>query len=94
MPAIPEACPHCETALVKWLVPEDASWSEAFFFACFNNECSYYKKGWDWMWKEYKQKASYRYAINPTTGSSFPLPVWSDEATRQMIVGDAPGEAT
>ena len=38
-------CPHCGSHLEKWRVPEDASWSEEFFFVCFNDDCSYYKEG-------------------------------------------------
>ncbi len=86
-----QACPHCGSRLEKWLVPEDASWSEEFFFVCFNDHCSYYTDGWGWMKEQYNQEASYRYMINPTTGASSPLPVWSDTATREMIVEEAKG---
>ena len=81
-------CPHCNAYLRKWLVPDGASWSEGFFYVCFNDACSYYQKGWEWMREQYNQKASYRYMINPTTGAASPLPVWSDTATREMIVED------
>lgn len=84
-------CPHCETHLSKWRVPDEASWDDEFFFVCFNNDCSYYKDGWTWMEQQFKQKASYRYAVNPTTGASSPLPVWSDSATREMIVDETEG---
>ena len=30
--------------------------------------------------------------VNPTTGASLPLPVWSDSATREMIVDDDEGD--
>jgi hypothetical protein len=84
-------CPHCETRLSKWRVPDEASWNDEFFFVCFNNDCSYYKDGWTWMEQQFKQKASYRYAVNPNTGASSPLPVWSDSATREMIVDETEG---
>ena len=87
----PLACPHCGFRLKKWLVPEEASWSEEFFFVCFNDDCSYYTEGWGWMMEQYRQEASYRYMVNPTTGAPSPLPVWSDSATREMIVEDAEG---
>ena len=89
---IRRTCPHCGSSLTKWRVPEDASWSEEFFLVCFDDNCSYYKKGWDWMKERYSQVASYRYMINPTTGASSPLPVWSDAATREMIVEETEGE--
>jgi len=84
-------CPHCESRLKKWLVPDGASWDEEFFFVCFNDECPYYKKGWEWMMEQYSQNASYRFTINPTTGASSMIPVWSDTATREMIVEDDEG---
>jgi hypothetical protein len=89
-PSVPR-CTHCGSRLKKWLVPDGASWNDEFFYVCFNNDCSYYKEGWDWMWEQYSQKASYRYAVNPTTGASLMIPVWSDSATREMIVDDAEG---
>jgi hypothetical protein len=92
MSEIPQTCPHCESRLVEWRVPEETSWSESFFFACFNDDCPYYVQGWDWMREHYNQKISYRHAINPKTGAAFPLPVWSASATREMIVGDSEGD--
>ena len=85
---VPQTCRHCGSDLKKWRVPPDASWSEDFFLVCFNDGCSYYKAGWEWMMEQYSQHASYRHMINPTTGASSPLPVWSDSATREMIVED------
>lgn len=76
----------------KWLVPEEATWDEEFFYVCFNDECPYYVEGWKWMKQNFSQEASYRYAINPTTGNCLPIPVWSDQATREMIVEDDEGE--
>ena len=84
-------CPHCHTHLSKWRVPVESSWEEEFFFVCFNDECSYYRNGWAWMKQQFSQDASYRYAVNPTTGASSPLPVWSDSATREMIVDETKG---
>jgi hypothetical protein len=92
MADISRTCPHCGSHLEKWRVPEDASWGEEFFFVCFNDDCSYYQEGWDWMKQQYNQRASYRHAVNPTSGGTMPLPVWSDSATREMIVDDAEGE--
>ncbi len=84
-------CPHCGSRLSKWRVPEEATWSEEFFHVCFNDDCTYYKQGWDWMMEQYGQVASYRYMVNPTTGGASQIPVWSDTATREMIVEDAEG---
>ena len=81
-------CPHCGSTLKKWLVPEEATWDEEFFWVCFNDDCTYYKNGWIWMEKQYSQRASYRYMFNPTNGAASQIPVWSDAATREMIVED------
>lgn len=84
-------CPHCGDELNKWAVPEGASWNDEFFLVCFNNDCPYYVRGWKWMKEQYNQKGSYRYALNPNTGGSLMIPVWDEEATRQMIVDDSGG---
>jgi hypothetical protein len=43
------------------------------------------------MEEQYGQHASYRFMINPTTGAASMIPVWSDAATREMIVDDDDG---
>jgi len=86
MAETPLVCPHCSSSLKKWQVPEQATWDEEFFRVCFNDDCSYYKNGWTWMKEQYNQNASYRYTVNPTNGSAMQIPVWSDLATREMIV--------
>ena len=88
MAKITQTCAHCESRLVEWRVPEEACWPEDYFLVCFNDDCPYYEQGWNWMREHYKQKVSYRFAINPSTGGPFPLPVWSASATREMIVDD------
>lgn len=87
----PPTCSHCGCRLKKWRVPEGSSWSEEFFFVCFNDDCSYYREGWNWMKEQYSQHASYRYMINPTNSASSSIPVWSDSATREMIEEDTEG---
>ena len=92
MADIPQNCSYCGSRLKKWRVPDGASWDEEFFFVCFNDECSYYKNGWKWMKEQYNQNASYRFMVNPTTGASSMIPVWSESATREMIVEEAEGD--
>lgn len=92
MATIPTTCPDCGSVLKKWLVPEGASWDDEYFLVCFNDDCPYYRDGWEWMKKQYNQVASYRRTINPITGVASMIPVWSDSATREMIVDDSEGE--
>ncbi len=92
MTAVSRTCQHCGSRLKKWRVPDGSSWEEEFFYVCFNDDCSYYQRGWEWMMEQYQQKASYRFAINPTHGASMMIPVWSDQATREMIVEDGEEE--
>ena len=94
MPDIDAVCPHCGTRLKKWRVPEGANWVEEFFYVCFNDKCSYYAEGWEWMRSQYNQAVSYRYMLNPSTGVPTNLPVWSDASMRELIVEeDEGGEA-
>ena len=92
MPDATKTCPHCGSQLKKWMVPEDTSWSEEYLFVCFDDTCSYYREGWDWMKEQFAQRASYRYMISPITGSSSMVPVWSPEALRELIVKEAEGD--
>ena len=91
MADIRETCPHCGSRLSKWLVPEDATLDDEFFLVCFNDDCSFFKEGWEWMKEQFSQTASYRYTYNPNTGGSSSIPVWSDSATRDRIVEDDEG---
>jgi hypothetical protein len=91
MAATRPTCRHCAAPLRKWLVPDGASWTEEFFYVCFNDACPYYLEGWAWMEAQYGQRASYRYAVNPATGASLMIPVWSDTATRERIADEPEG---
>jgi len=84
-------CAHCGGPLSRWRVPEDTSWEEEFFLVCFNDDCPYYRDGWDWMKKNYNQHVSYRYALSPVTGAPLMIPVWSSTATRELIEEDENG---
>jgi hypothetical protein len=85
------SCRYCGSRLKKWRLPEGTTWSEEFFYVCFNDECSYYKDGWNWMRQQFNQEASFRYAVSPANGASLQIPVWSSTATREMIVEDDEG---
>jgi hypothetical protein len=68
-------------------MPENSAWQKLSQWACFNNDCPYYRSGWDWMWEQYRVKASYRYRVTePATGSTSPLAVWSETALIDRII--------
>ena len=40
------------------------------------------------MMEKYQRRASYRHRFNPVNGESGPLPVWSKNALKDMIITD------
>ena len=70
-------------------MPVELAWGNPIQYVCFNDECSYFLEGWDWMWEKYRNKVSYRYrVINPETGNASPLMVWSIDAIKDRIIED------
>ena len=92
MSDVARKCPYCQSRLSKWRVPDEATWNEEFLYVCFDDECSYYKTGWTWMQEKYNQHASYRYAYSAEKDASMMIPVWSDSATRELILDDDEGD--
>jgi hypothetical protein len=84
-------CPHCDSKLLKLGLP-DAAFDHDFDLVCFNDDCSYYVRGWVWMEQQYGVKTSYRYRIEPRNGHASPIPVWSPSALRNCILPDDPPE--
>jgi hypothetical protein len=83
------SCPHCGAVLRRFRIPEQSGWQQPFQWACFNNDCPYYREGWEWMWEHYRAKASYRYRLlDPLTGQTSPLAVWSETALLERILDD------
>lgn len=80
------SCPHCRKTLVPFQLPDNTGWRTDFHVACFNDDCSYYRKGWVWMEHHYGVKSSYRFRIDPATGKAMPLAVWSAQALRDRIL--------
>lgn len=80
------ACPHCEHALVPFALPEAGGWDTPFQLACFNDDCPYYVRGWTWMEEHYGVRSSYRHRLDPASGTTSPLPVWSPTAIRDRIL--------
>ncbi len=79
-------CPHCNHQMNKWSCPPETSWGIEYHYVCFNDDCSYYLQGWEWMKSKFNQNVSYRYRYNPDNGDSGPLPVWSKNALKDSII--------
>jgi hypothetical protein len=79
-------CPHCNATLQPFTLPDAGGWDSDFHLACFNDECSYYRRGWEWMRERYGVSSSYRYRVDPATGVASPIAVWSPDALKSRIV--------
>ncbi|MBI4831737.1 MAG: ogr/Delta-like zinc finger family protein [Candidatus Lindowbacteria bacterium] len=85
------ACPHCGQQMKKWAVPAASSWDAEFHYVCFNDNCRYFVDGWAWMREKYQANASYRHCVDPASGCSRPLPVWSVTALKDAIIDNRNG---
>ncbi len=79
-------CPHCGVRMKKWMTPHDSSWNTEYQYVCFNDECSYFVRGWQWMNEKYGAHSSYRHRYDPETGKSGPVPVGSYSALKGDII--------
>ncbi len=79
-------CPHCNQEMKKWICPPESSWGVEYQFVCFNDDCTYFLGGWEWMKEKYNQNVSYRYRYNPFNNESGPIPVWSKDALKDSII--------
>ncbi len=92
-------CPHCAQPLEPFSLPDAGGWDAPFHVACFNDDCPYFRRGWEWMENRYGVKASYRFRVDPTSGLASPLAVWSSAALRDRILDaevttDSTGDGT
>jgi len=81
-------CTHCNSRMLKWYTPPDMTWGTPYQYVCFNDDCPYYVRGWEWIKQQYNKEASYRHRYNPFVGESGPVPVWSPRALRGRIMQD------
>jgi len=81
-------CPHCDQPLRRFRLPDNSGWEGDSQLACFNDDCPYYRRGWQHMEDRFAVKASYRYRVDPTTGHASPLAVWSATALKDQVLDD------
>lgn len=79
-------CRHCGEPLQAFELPDNTGWSSGFQLACFNDDCPYYTRGWKHMEENYAVKASYRFRVDPSTGETSPIAVWSPTALKDRII--------
>ena len=64
------------------------NWESPFIYVCFNDDCPYFKRSGDWMKSQFNVTVLYRHRLDPQTGETGPLPVWSAEALKDDIIPD------
>ena len=82
-------CPHCHQKMSKFKTPGESTWGEGYWYVCFNDECPYYVRGWEHMFKTRGTKCSYRHRYDPYSDSCGPMPVYSANMGVNCIVDDA-----
>ena len=85
-------CPYCSDRLKKWLVPANPffqTWDNEYMYICFNDQCTYFVRGWDHMASEGNRGMSYRLMYNPEKDRCMPVPVPSSRALREGIIEDS-----
>ncbi len=82
-------CPYCGEKMKKWQVPDNPfcqTWDNDFMYICFNDDCPYYIRGWDVMYRDTNQGLSYRCMFNPVNGCCSPIPVPTPYALKEGII--------
>ena len=80
-------CPYCDAPLKKWEVPQTifTEWPNEYLYICFNDECSYFLRGWDAM-AALGNNYSHRLMYDPLTDFCQPALVQTREALRDGII--------
>jgi SAM-dependent methyltransferase len=83
------SCPYCGEKMRKWAVPDNPfsqTWDNNFMFICFNDECPYFVRGWNHMYRDGNRGVSYRLMYNPEKDHCMAIPVPSPGALKDGIV--------
>jgi len=79
-------CPYCDEKLKKWMVPQTpfTMWPNEFMYVCFNDECRYFKNGWDVLAAQ-GMPGTYRFMFNSETNGCLSAPVLNAGAMKDGI---------
>lgn len=75
-------CPHCNAVMEK-LDARYLDWGLPYLWVCYNDYCTFFKRGWQHMMENYGQLVSYRCMIQPDTGAVGVIPAFSFEYLRE-----------
>lgn len=92
VPELDRKCPHCGCRLKPFRMPDGAGWDDKVQWACFNDDCPYYREGWEWMQQQYAARTSYRFRITgPDDTKGSPIPVNSERMLTDLIIDEGGG---
>jgi hypothetical protein len=86
-------CPHCDTEMSLWDVPDIAlgdglGWGTPYLYICFNDDCSLYISGWENIRDNFAHNASHRCMNYPGTDQFECIPVFSPDGAKGQILDD------
>lgn len=71
-----------------------SNWETPFSWVCFSDDCPYFARSEAWMQGQFNVRAGYRHRLDPLTGETGPLPVWSADALKDQIIDDEDDPST
>lgn len=88
---VPEApaCRHCNLVMEKYDA-RDLDWGTPFLWVCCSDECTFFVKGWKHMQENFGQTVSYRYMVEPESGTEGVIPAFSPEYMAKQHLGVDP----
>ena len=89
----PPTCPHCGQKMTKtepprYTIGDGLGWGVSYFWICFNDECSFFVDGWEYMRETYGKTASYRLMCLPDSGATEAVAVLSYDGLKGGIIED------
>ncbi|MBF0459353.1 MAG: hypothetical protein HQK99_15795 [Nitrospirae bacterium] len=86
-------CPYCGQKMSKIEPPafnigDGLGWCTPYLYICFNDECSFYVKGWEQIMVNYGKTASYRCMYDPESGNMDAICVYAPDGLKGQIIED------